>query len=95
MARRGPPSTVYQVLPERTRLAVQTTVEGVGVPVAIGISGVLILALVALPVALTATIVVTLLVCVAWTWVGLLLPGLRAGSSSTRSSVCSSSRSQT
>jgi len=38
-------NATYQVLPERDRLAVQAAVEGIGVPVAIGISGVLILVL--------------------------------------------------
>jgi HEAT repeat protein len=66
-------NAIYQVIPERARLPVQTAVEGIGVPVAIGISGVLILALNALSFALTATIVVTALVCVVWTWVGILL----------------------
>jgi hypothetical protein len=66
-------NATYQVLPERARLQVQTAVEGVGVPVAIGISGVLILALTALPDALAATIAVTTLVCLAWTWVGILM----------------------
>ena len=66
-------NAIYQVIPERSRLSVQTAVEGIGVPVAIGISGVLILALNALSFALTATIVVTALVCVVWTWVGILL----------------------
>ncbi len=42
-------NATYQVLPERGRLSVQTAVEGVGVPVAIGISGVMILILNALP----------------------------------------------
>lgn len=66
-------NATYQVLPERPRLSVQTTVEGIGVPVAIGISGALILGLNALPFALVATIGVTALVCAAWTWIGLLL----------------------
>ena len=66
-------NAIYQVIPERARLPVQTAVEGIGVPVAIGISGVLILALNALSFALTATIVVTALVCVVWTWMGILL----------------------
>ena len=42
-------------------------------PVAIGISGVLILVINALPAALVATIVVTILVCGVWTWVAVLL----------------------
>ena len=43
-------NATYQVLPERARLSVQAAVEGIGVPVAIGISGVLILVLNAPPV---------------------------------------------
>ncbi|MET0773192.1 MAG: hypothetical protein ABWZ82_08920 [Candidatus Limnocylindrales bacterium] len=66
-------NAMYQALPEHVRLAAQTTVEGIGVPVAIAISGVLIILLDTLPAALTATIVVTTLVCVAWTWVALRL----------------------
>ena len=42
-------NAIYQVLPDRGRLSAQTAVEGVGVPVAIAISGVLILVLDALP----------------------------------------------
>ena len=66
-------NAIYQVLPERARLSVQTAVEGIGVPVAIGLSGVLILGLNALPFALTATIIVTTLVCAVWVWSGVLL----------------------
>ncbi|HEU0245064.1 MAG TPA: Npt1/Npt2 family nucleotide transporter [Candidatus Limnocylindrales bacterium] len=66
-------NALYQVLPQRTRLSVQTAVEGMGVPVAIGLSGVLILVLNALPAALLATIVVTTIVCLVWTWSGVLL----------------------
>ena len=66
-------NALYQVLPERTRLSVQTAVEGMGVPVAIGISGVLILVLNALPFALAATIAVTTAVCAVWTWSGFRL----------------------
>ncbi len=66
-------NAVYQVLSERTRLPVQTTVEGIGVPVAIGVSGVVILALTALPDALAATIAVTAVTCVVWTWSAVLL----------------------
>jgi hypothetical protein len=66
-------NATYQVLPERDRLSLQAAVEGIGVPVAIGISGVLILVLNALPFALTATILVTAIVCAVWTWAGILL----------------------
>jgi hypothetical protein len=61
-------NAAYQVLSERSRLPVQTTVEGIGVPVAIGVSGVLILVIQVLPFALLATIGVTTLVCAAWSW---------------------------
>ncbi len=66
-------NATYQVLPERERLPVQAAVEGIGVPVAIGVSGVLILVLNALPFALTATIAVTVVTCAVWTWAGVLL----------------------
>jgi hypothetical protein len=66
-------NAMYQALPEHLRLAAQTTVEGIGVPVAIAISGVIILVLGALPAALTTTIVVTTLTCLVWTVVALRL----------------------
>jgi hypothetical protein len=66
-------NALYQVLPTRTRLPVQTTVEGVGVPAAIAVSGVLILVLDALPGALEAMIVALVIVCAVWTWAALLL----------------------
>ena len=73
-------NATYQVLPERGRLSLQAAVEGIGVPIAIGISGVLILVLNALPFALTATIVVTTIVCAVWTWIAdPPLPRLRTG----------------
>jgi hypothetical protein len=62
---------MYQVLPGRGRLAIQTTVEGI-VPFAIGISGVLILIINALPPP-SCLIVVTILVCGIWTWVAVVL----------------------
>ena len=85
-------NAMYQVLPGRGRLAVQTTVEGIGVPFAIGISGVLILVINALPAALVAMIVVTILVCGIWTWVGRrALPRLRAGARRRAATVADSS----
>ncbi len=66
-------NATYQVLAERDRLAVQAVVEGIGVPVAIGISGVLILVLNALPSALAATIVVTAVTCLVWSGAAVLL----------------------
>ena len=66
-------NAMYQVLPERSRLAAQATIEGMGVPVAIALSGVLVLGLNALPAALPALVVATVVVSAAWVWVGLLL----------------------
>jgi hypothetical protein len=68
-------NALYQVLPERTRLPVQTTVEGTGVPIAIGLAGVLILGLTALPVALAATIAALAVVTAACTALALRLYG--------------------
>jgi hypothetical protein len=66
-------NTAYQVLPGEERLTVQSAVEGVGVPVAIGAIGVLLFALRALDVSVTAIVGVTLAVCVVWALVGLLV----------------------
>ena len=65
----------YQAVPERSRLAVQAAIEGMAVPIAIGVSGVLILALNVLADPLVATIVVTVLVCAAWSWLAIRLYG--------------------
>ena len=66
-------NVTYQVVPERSRLAIQAAVEGIGVPVAIGVSGVVILACNALASPLGATLAVTLVVCGAWSWGAVLL----------------------
>lgn len=66
-------NTAYQVLPGEERLTVQSTVEGVGVPVAIGVIGALLFALRALDVSVTAIVGVTLAVCLLWTLAGLLV----------------------
>ena len=66
-------NATYQVLPGTERLAVQTSVEGVGVPVAIGVAGVIIIALGVLPFAVGALVVATTIVCAVWTWIGVLL----------------------
>jgi hypothetical protein len=63
-------NALYQVLPARQRLVTQATVEGMGVPMAIGASGVLILVLDAVPGALALRVVVLGIVCAAWAWVG-------------------------
>ena len=66
-------NALYQVLPNRSRLAAQAAVEGMGVPVAIAASGVLILVLNALPAPLATMIVALAVVCAAWTWIALVL----------------------
>jgi hypothetical protein len=62
-------NALYQVLPERSRLPVQATVEGTGVPIAIGMAGLLILGFSALPFALAATIAALAIFAGACTWV--------------------------
>ena len=66
-------NAIYQVLPERTRLPVQASVEGAGFPIAIGISGVLIIVLNLLPSALPAMLAATVIVSAAWTLVAVRL----------------------
>jgi hypothetical protein len=66
-------NATYQVLPTDEQLAVQASVEGVGVPVAIGVSGVIILVLDAFPFAVEAMIVATTITCAIWTWIAVLL----------------------
>jgi hypothetical protein len=62
-------NAAYQVLPVDERLAVQASVEGIGVPAAIGISGALLLGLQLLPSPLTAVIVFAVVLCAGWTMV--------------------------
>ncbi|MGE5274515.1 MAG: hypothetical protein ACM3QU_12270 [Verrucomicrobiota bacterium] len=66
-------NTAYQVLPGEERLTVQSTVEGVGVPVAVGATGVLLFALRALNVSVTVIVGVTVVVCLVWALAGLFL----------------------
>ena len=66
-------NTAYQVLPGEERLTVQSTVEGVGVPVAVGATGVVLFVLRALDVSVTVIVAVTLAVCLVWALAGLLL----------------------
>ena len=66
-------NALYQVLPTRQRLVAQATVEGMGVPIAIGVSGVVLLVLNALPEALAARIAIFAVVCAVWAWVALRL----------------------
>ena len=66
-------NTAYQLLPADERLAVQATVEGVGVPVAIGATGVLLFALRALGTPVSAIVAVTVGVCAVWTLTAVVL----------------------
>jgi hypothetical protein len=60
-------NTAYQVVPVEERLAVQAVVEGIGVPVAIGATGVLLLVLEALDLGVGAVIVFGLVLSAIWT----------------------------
>ncbi len=60
-------NATYQVLPVEDRLAVQATVEGAGVPLAIGFTGALLLVLQVLPGDVTVVIVIGVVVCAVWT----------------------------
>ena len=62
-------NAAYQVVPPQDRLAVQAVVEGIGVPVAIGLTGVLLLVLEALDLGTEAVIVFGLVLGVIWTLV--------------------------
>ncbi|HEY7730517.1 MAG TPA: HEAT repeat domain-containing protein [Gaiellaceae bacterium] len=60
-------NAAYQVVPVEERLAVQAVVEGVGVPVAIGVTGVLLLVLNVLELGTGAVIVFGLVLGAVWT----------------------------
>src|SRR5262249_22219036 len=66
-------NTAFQLLPVEERVAVQATVEGVGVPVAIGATGVLLFALRAFGVSVSGIVAVTVGVCAVWTLTAALL----------------------
>jgi hypothetical protein len=59
-------NALFQVLPPASRVEAQAVVEGMGVPVAIGLSGVAIILVNLLPAPLPVTIAVMVLVCAAW-----------------------------
>lgn len=65
-------NATYQVLPIEDRLSVQATVEGAGVPLAIGFTGALLLVLQVLPGDVTVVIVIGVVVCALWTAVAWL-----------------------
>ena len=60
-------NAAYQVVPVQERLAVQAVVEGIGVPVAIGVTGVVLLALNVLGLGIGAVIAFGLVLGVVWT----------------------------
>ena len=62
-------NAAYQIVPAEERLAVQSVVEGIGVPVAIGATGVLLLVLSALDLGIGAVVVFGLVLGVVWTGV--------------------------
>ena len=64
---RGSINAVFQVLPVEERLAVQAAVEGVGVPVAIGATGVVLMVMNALDLGTSAIVVFALVLCTTWT----------------------------
>ncbi len=66
-------NAMYQVLPPAVRVEAQATVEGMGVPVAIGVSGVMLLLINLAPDPLPVTIGTTVVVCAAWTAAALVL----------------------
>ncbi len=67
-------NAAYQALPPLERLAVQTGVEGIGVPVALGLTGVILIVFEALPGLTTLHLVgLTLLVTICWTTAGFLV----------------------
>lgn len=66
-------NAIYQVLPERIRLSVQASVEGMGAPIAIGISGLVIIVINGLPDPLPAMLLATTIVCAIWTAAAVLL----------------------
>ncbi|HET7761707.1 MAG TPA: hypothetical protein VFL46_05035, partial [Phycicoccus sp.] len=66
-------NAMYQVLPPASRLEAQATIEGMGVPLAIGASGVVIIVVNLLPAPLPVMIATTVLVCAVWTWAAVAL----------------------
>lgn len=65
---RGSINTAFQALPPGERLSAQATVEGLGQPAAIGLSGVLLLVVRAVADgSALAVMMVTIVICIAWT----------------------------
>ncbi len=63
---RGSINAVFQLLPVEQRMAVQASVEGIGVPMAIGATGVLLLLLTAFDLGTGWVVALAFVLCVAW-----------------------------
>lgn len=68
-------AATYQVIPPDERVAVQAGVEGVGVPLAIGLTGVLLLIVSFLDLGVGAVIVMALVLCAGWAVAAVLVYG--------------------
>jgi hypothetical protein len=81
VATRTAVNATFQVLPQNQRLAAQVGVEGAGVPLALGLTAVIILVINALFDSPTVPVLVaTMAVCVAWCWLSFVVFGrYRAG----------------
>ena len=80
-------NAAYQIVPVEERLAVQAVVEGIGVPVAIGVTGVLLLALNVLDLGTGAVIVFGLALGLSGRWSPSACTGRTRGRSATRCAV--------
>ena len=64
---RGSINAIFQLLPVEERMAVQASVEGIGVPMAIGATGIVLLLMTALDLGTSWIIAFALVLCSAWT----------------------------
>lgn len=70
---RGSINTAYQALPVEDRAVVQTGVEGIGFPLALGLTGVILLGINAIPgLTIVPVIILSIVVMGLWSWVALL-----------------------
>ncbi|MEM9654420.1 MAG: hypothetical protein AAGA65_20170 [Actinomycetota bacterium] len=76
LATRTSVNATFQVLPPNQRLAAQVGVEGVGVPVALGLTAALVLTINAVfDSPTTPMLVATMIVCAAWCWFSVVVFG--------------------
>ena len=64
---RGSINAIFQLLPVEERMAVQASVEGIGVPMAIGATGIVLLLMTALDLGTSWIVAFALVLCSAWT----------------------------